>query len=142
MSTADWQQRRVVLDAQRFHEALARFAATVGREHVVTEPTSLDAAGSATVPDTRAPAAILYPATASEVAKLVAIASQLGIPLWPCSRGRNWGYGSAAPFLGGTVLLHLERLNHIVEVNEELAYAVVEPGVTYRQLRSHLSQHH
>ena len=61
--------------------------------------------------------------------------------MWPCSKGRNWGYGSAAPFLEGTVLVHLERLNRIIEVNDELAYCLLEPGVTYRQLKAHLERH-
>jgi 4-cresol dehydrogenase (hydroxylating) len=121
---------------------LARFAAIVGLDHVVTARTALEAVSQATVPDTRMPAAIVYPATVEEVARIVEVAASLSVPLWPCSKGRNWGYGSAAPFREGSVLLHLERLARIIEVNEELAYAVIEPGVTYRMLRDHLSRHH
>jgi 4-cresol dehydrogenase (hydroxylating) len=40
------------------------------------------------------------------------------------------------------VILHLGRLDRILEINETLAYAVIEPGVTYRQLRAYLDQHH
>ena len=38
----------------------------------------------------------------------------------------------------GAVILLLERMNRILEVNEDLAYAVIEPGVTYKQLADHL----
>ena len=138
----DWAQRRIVIDERGLAEALSRFAEVVGTEHVVTELSALRAMGQATVPDSRRPSAIVYPGSADEVAQIITLAESRSVPLWPCSKGRNWGYGSAAPFLEGTVLLHLERLNRIIEVNEELAYAVIEPGVTYRQLKAFLVQHH
>ncbi len=34
----------------------------------------------------------------------------------------------------------LQRMNRILEVNEELAYAVIEPGVTYEQFEQHLRE--
>lgn len=34
----------------------------------------------------------------------------------------------------------LERLNRIIEINTEMAYVIVEPGVTYRQLHQHLQE--
>ena len=50
--------------------------------------------------------------------------------LWSISLGRNYAYGGAAPCLSGAMILDLSRMQAI-EANEELAYAVVEPGVTY-----------
>jgi 4-cresol dehydrogenase (hydroxylating) len=138
----DRDARRVILDERILREAVDQFAAIVGAEHVVRASVALEAISRATVPDARMPSAIVYPGTAEETARIVKAASTLAVPLWPCSKGKNWGYGSAAPFLEGTVLLHLERLDRILEVNEELAYAVVEPGVTYRMLREHLSRHY
>jgi 4-cresol dehydrogenase (hydroxylating) len=38
----------------------------------------------------------------------------------------------------GTLVLDLKRMNRIIEVNERHAYAVVEPGVSYRDLYRHL----
>jgi 4-cresol dehydrogenase (hydroxylating) len=69
---------------------------------------------------------------------VVKLANEFGVPVWPVSKGRNWGYGSATPAVENTVVLHLERMNRILEVNEDLAYALIEPGVTYRQLKRHL----
>lgn len=142
MMPIDWTARKLTADPAMLSGAFDAFSKSLGAAHVITEPAALASIARTTVPDSRAPSAILYPASAAEVSSVLRIASRFGVPLWPCSKGRNWGYGSAAPFVESTVVLHLERMNRIVEVNEELAYAVIEPGVTYRQLREHLSRHH
>ncbi len=142
MATLDWDNRRVVLDAEAFRQALEAMGRIVGDAHVSTDASELDRVAKATIPDPKRVAAIVRPGTAEEVAEVVRIANRFEIPIWPSSAGRNWGYGSATPVLEGTVLLKLDRLNRVLEVNEELAYAVNEPGVSYRQLRGHLDAHH
>lgn len=57
--------------------------------------------------------------------------------VWPTSAGRNWGYGSATAVRSGAIQMRLERMNRIVEVNERLAYAVVEPGAARARARRH-----
>lgn len=52
----------------------------------------------------------------------------------PVSGGQNWGYGGANPLGQADVLLDLREMNAILELNEEFAYVVVEPGVTQEQL--------
>jgi 4-cresol dehydrogenase (hydroxylating) flavoprotein subunit len=59
--------------------------------------------------------------------------------LAPSSRPKNNAYGGGAPRLRGSVVLSLRRMNRILEVNEELAYAVVEPGVTFFDLCADLN---
>ena len=58
--------------------------------------------------------------------------------MWTVSTGRNFAYGGAAPRLPGSVVLDLQRMNRIIEVNETLAYALVEPGVSYFDLYAYL----
>ena len=43
-------------------------------------------------------------------------------------------YGGAAPVVQGSVVLDLHRMKRIIEINEEFAYAIVEPGVTFFDL--------
>ena len=51
-----------------------------------------------------------------------------GLAIYPISRGRNWGYGSATPTSAGAVLLSLQDLNGAVEwVGNQLD----EPGRPY-----------
>ena len=77
------------------------------------------------------------PATVEEVQAVVKAANRLAVPLWPMSTGKNLAYGGAAPLVPGTVVLDLKRMNKILEVNEELAYAWVEPGVSFFDLYRH-----
>ena len=129
------------VDADRVRKLVAALRARAKIE-VVDDRAALDDAGRATIPDAKRPGAIVYPTSVDDVIGVVKLAGEFRVPIWPVSKGRNWGYGSAAPVVENTVLLHLERMNRIDEVNEELAYAVIEPGVTYRQLKEHLDQHH
>lgn len=138
MLNIDWSTSSIHIEAQAIGIALQELKTIVGQEHVKDAPEDLDRLGRSTLPHSVPPLAVVYPADSGEVADVVRWAGRHGIALWPCSKGRNWGYGSATPVLKGTVVLHLERLNRIVEVNRDLAYAVIEPGVTYRQLRAHL----
>ena len=142
MIHVDLEARRIHLDPLAFGTAMEAVEKVIGARYVKRSPTELDEAARATIPSPKRPAAVIYPGSAEEVVELIRIAGRYELPLWPCSKGKNWGYGSATPFLENTVVLHLERLNRIVEINEELAYAVIEPGVTYRQLKDHLRTHH
>jgi FAD/FMN-containing dehydrogenase len=42
--------------------------------------------------------------------------------------------------VSGSVILDLHRMNKILEVNEKLTYAVVEPGVTFGDLYTYCSK--
>ncbi|MBW2736023.1 MAG: FAD-dependent oxidoreductase, partial [Deltaproteobacteria bacterium] len=84
------------------------------------------------------PSAVVYPENVAEVQRVVRIAAAHGAPLYPISRGNNWGYGDACAPQEGSLIVNLSRMNRIIEVNPELAYAVVEPGVSQHQLYQHI----
>ena len=132
IETVDLARVRAMVDAIRTRTAI----------EVVDNPAALDEAGRATVPNPKRPGAVVFAASVDDVVTVVKLANEFQVPIWPVSKGRNWGYGSAAPVVENTVVLHLERMNRILEVNEQLAYAVIEPGVTYRQLKAHLDSHY
>jgi 4-cresol dehydrogenase (hydroxylating) flavoprotein subunit len=83
--------------------------------------------------DAHAPAGAILAASVEEIRAVLAVANSRGLPLWTVSLGRNYAYGGAAPCLNGLMVLDLQRMRGI-EVNAELAYAMVEPGVTYLDL--------
>ena len=83
---------------------------------------------------TYAASAIVQPTTAEQVREIVRIANRHGIPVWPLSQGRNLGHGGPSPRVRGSIQIGFQRMNRILEINEELAYAVVEPGVTWFDL--------
>lgn len=72
---------------------------------------------------------------------MLKIFNSSNIPVWVVSRGKNLAYGGAAPVVPGSVILDLHRINKIIEVNDKLAYAVVEPGVTFTDLYNHIARH-
>ncbi|GGA64825.1 4-cresol dehydrogenase [Pseudoclavibacter endophyticus] len=124
-------------------EVAQRFCDAIGAEHVHTDEAARD--------EYRDPywhrddrtydsSAVLYPASTEEVQAIVRIAGEHGVPLWTSSQGRNNGYGGPSPRVRGTVLVSLRRMNRVLEINHELAYAVVEPGVSWLDLHAELER--
>jgi 4-cresol dehydrogenase (hydroxylating) flavoprotein subunit len=82
--------------------------------------------------------AVLLPSSTEEVQAVVRIANEEDVALWTTSRGKNLGYGGPSPRARGSAVLHLHRMNRVIEINRELAYAVVEPGVRWFDLHAAL----
>jgi 4-cresol dehydrogenase (hydroxylating) len=85
--------------------------------------------------------AVVMPSTVEQVRAVVRIANEHRVPLWTFGQGRNYTYGGPAPRVRGSVLVNLRRMDRVLEVNEELAYAVVEPGVRFFDLYDALRGH-
>ncbi len=117
---------------------IAELCGVVGSDHVLTSEAAVDANSRDISPWKTRGAAVVLPASTEEVAAVVRIAHREKLPLWTFSGGWNWGYGAAMGLEDGAIILLLRRMNRILEVNTELAYAVIEPGVTQGQLREHL----
>ncbi len=123
-------------------EALEALVQAVGSAHLITTQDKLSPYAANVSGLQRSIPAVVRPASTAEVQQVVAVANQYRIPLYPFSCGRNWGLGSRLPARDGSVLVDHGRMNRIREVNAELGYAVVEPGVTQRQLYAYLQEHH
>ena len=120
-------------------EAACRaWGALLGAAAVRRAPEVLARYGRTTLADVPAPIAVVRPQVADQVPAVVRVAAAHRVPLYPISRGRNWGFGDACPVTDGQAVLDLSALDRIVAVDEELGYAVVEPGVTQGQLAAHL----
>lgn len=129
------------LSAGDFADALAALRKIVGAGAVFTgeqlAPYS-DPYSIVSDEEAHAASAAIAPQSTEQVQAIVRIASQYGVPLWPVSCGKNHGYGGPAPRMAGTVVLDLNRMNRILEVNEESGYALLEPGVSYFDLYRHV----
>jgi FAD/FMN-containing dehydrogenase len=79
---------------------------------------------------------VVRPSSAEEVVAVILLASQLKLPVTPIVAGYNVA-GIAIPRNGG-IVLDLTRMNRIVEVDRDAMYVVVEPGVTFEQLKAYL----
>lgn len=81
------------------------------------------------------------PTSVPELKTILADANQSGRSVYPISTGHNWGLGSKLPVLDADII-NLKNLNKIIEVNESLAYARIQPGVTQIQLAHYLADNH
>src|SRR5699024_4773493 len=84
--------------------------------------------------DTYVASAIVEPTCAEEVQAIMRIVNAAQVPVWPVSQGRNYGYGGPSPRVAGSIQISMRKMNRVLEINEELAYAVVEPGVRWFDL--------
>jgi glycolate dehydrogenase FAD-linked subunit len=105
-----------------------RLEAVVGRNHVRTDEGALLTFSTDATPLERGrPDAVVFPASADEVAGVLRVASQRGVPVVPRGSGTNLSAGTV-PDRGGIVLV-LTRMNKVKEVSEAELVAVCEPGV-------------
>src|SRR5215470_6336453 len=129
-----------------FSAALDQFAAAVGKEWVFTSDEAVTPYRDAYSPLWGEPgekiaSAAVAPETVPQVQQIVKIANRYSIPLYTISTGRNLAYGGSAPVYSGSVVLDLKRMNKILEVSEDQAYALVEPGVSYFDLYRYIREH-
>jgi len=117
--------------------AIDRLRAELGAEKVLTDAADLrefrDPFQVATS-DAFSASAVVMPTTVEEIQAIVAIANETQVPLWTHGQGRNNGYGGPAPRVSGSVIVSLRNMNRVLEINERLGYAVVEPGVRWFDL--------
>jgi 4-cresol dehydrogenase (hydroxylating) len=118
--------------------AIGALEEVVCKERVLTAPELLKPYLWGDIPLNIGVAAAVVPNNIEEIQGIVRVANELGIGLYPISTGNNWGYGAARPVTENNVIVDLRKMNRIIEVNAELAYAVIEPGVTQYQLYKHL----
>lgn len=77
--------------------------------------------------------AVIAPHNVADVQALMRLCNEFLIPVWPFSAGRNVGYGGAGPRVRGSIGMDLGRhMNKVIDVNVDGAYAILEPGVTFR----------
>jgi 4-cresol dehydrogenase (hydroxylating) len=131
------------IDGAALAQALRAFAGVVGAANVFTGEEDRIAYSDHFAPDDQEgrhqPSAGVAPVTVAEIQEIVRIANRYKIPLWPISRGKNFGYGGAAPVLKGSVVLDLTRMKKI-EVDRENGTVLVEPGVSFFDLYDYLQE--
>jgi len=112
-------------------------AGELGAEHVTADPAELEdyfdpfPIGD---PDEFGPALAARPGSVEEVQAVLRIARETGTPVWTVSRGKNNGYGGRSPRRAGSIVLHLERMNRVLELDTVSGTALIEPGVTFSDL--------
>jgi 4-cresol dehydrogenase (hydroxylating) len=146
-SAVDWEGETVQPDSSAREEdteairaALDEWATLLGAEGVSNAPDVLRRYSRTTQAEAPSPGCVVWPTTTEQVQTVARIASAHGIILYPISRGKNWGYGDACATTDGAAIVDLSRMNRILEVNTELAYCVIEPGVSQKELYDYLQE--
>src|SRR3984957_2474653 len=117
--------------------ALSAFTAELGAGAVITQPADLrEYRDPYTYRDSEEfdAAAALTPTNVGQVQAIVRIANEHRIPLWTSGQGHNKTYRGPAPRPGGCGVVNLRGMTRVLEINDELAYAVVQPGLRWFDL--------
>lgn len=86
---------------------------------------------------TSQPAAVLMPESVEQIQSIVRLAGTTGFSITTVPNAA--GNGAGLTGVDKTVvILDLVRMNKVIEFNPESGYALVEPGVSFDQLRSHI----
>jgi glycolate dehydrogenase FAD-linked subunit len=110
-----------------FREVFGKISELVGPEHFNDSIEERICYSYDSTIDEAMPDAIVFPANAEEIASIMKLANEYKLPVTP--RGSGTGLsGGSVPVHGGLVM-HLCRLNKILEINRADFYAIVETGV-------------
>lgn len=119
-------------------ELIERLVEICGSDYILHSPEAIELYSRCTIPWSQTCGAVALPKNVEQVSGIVRLCNEFNIPVWAFSRGHNWGYGTVLALQEGALIVILQRMNRIHEVNEELCYAVIEPGVSQGQLNAHL----
>ncbi len=134
-------ERNTTVDPTRLDRAMHRLVEAIGADSVHVERDEVaqydDPFGYFEGGNHRG-GGVVEPASVEEVQSIVRIANECEVPLWYFSQGRNNAYGGPSPVVGGSIQVSLRRMNRILDVDEKLATALVEPGVRFFDMYDHL----
>lgn len=122
-------------------EVLDRLRKIVGEDNVLigSDISEEYAHDESLVVKHRLPDVVVKPGSVEEVADVLHLANEKIIPVTP--RGGGTGLCGGCVAYSGGILLSLERMNKILEVDEENHVAVVEAGVTLSTLYKAVEEH-
>lgn len=121
-------------DTSEERAALEAWRTALGDDKVDASSSTCARYSRTTLPRGTEPCCVLFPESREDVQALVAVARAHGRAIYPISGGRNWGYGDACAPESGAAIVDLGRMNRIIEIDAEMGFAIVEPGVTQQQL--------
>lgn len=106
---------------------LQRLREVVGERYAFADPYELRLYQYDASPETALPDIVVIPGSAEEVARVVRLCAQAGVPLTARSAASSLA-GGTVPVEGGVVIT-FPRMDRILEIDTENLRAVVEPGV-------------
>jgi glycolate oxidase len=124
---------------QKFDEIKEKLVAIVGKNNVLTEKEAIaDYAHDETMGLSSQPDIVVKAENTQHVSEILKLANHYLVPVVP--RGAGTGLsGGAVPTAGG-IVLSLEKMNKILEIDEEDMMIVTEPGVITGTLQTEVEK--
>jgi len=119
-------------------ELLKSMEAIVGRDRIKTSQEDLLTYSYDAYVKEYLPEAVLFPKSTNEVAGILKLANERGVPVTPRGSGTNLSGGSV-PKKGG-VILCFTMMNRLLEINRANRYAVVEPGLVVSEFQKEVEK--
>jgi glycolate oxidase len=121
-------------------EDIQKLIAISGRKSVLTDPVQLLGYENDGLSFHRySPDAVVIPDSSDEIRQLVDAMKTMDAPY--IFRGAGTSLSGGPTPLAGGVIIHVSRLNAILEINNDDLYCVVEPGVVLNDLNAELKKH-
>jgi len=83
----------------------------------------------------------VIPQNADQIEQLVKLANNMRIPLIPVSSTGKHRHGGSAPAVPEAIVVNLSQMKRVISVNPLFRIAVIEPGITYGELKEKLAPH-
>ena len=119
---------------------VSELAQIVGAGFVITDAEKMEPYSHDEVPGpeySAMPEVVVRPRTAEEISEIMKLANREKIPVTPRGAGSGLS-GGAVPIHGG-IVLSVERMNEILEIDEENMMAVVEAGVVTNEINERIA---
>lgn len=114
---------------------LVFFRSVIGEEFVLTTPEGLAKYAKDETEDLRfPPEVVLKPANTDEISRIMRYCNERNIPVSPRAAGTGLSANSLCIY--GGVMLTIERLNRIINIDEQNLQVTTEPGVITEQLQN------
>ena len=119
---------------------LENLRSILGPENVLVEPEALEKYSRDETPlvEGSLPEVVVLPGSTEDVSKVLSLANENLIPVTFRGQGTGLSCG-AVPLLGG-ILMSFERMNRILEIDEENLMAVLEGGVVLLPFREEVEK--
>lgn len=115
---------------QRLTNQLAQI---VGKDNILTSKISLASYAYDASPYQGRPGVVVFPISTEMVVEVVKFANKHNLPIMPRGAGSCLSGGAIAP--EGSIVISFSRMNRIIDINPENRIAVVEPGITNKQVQ-------
>lgn len=120
-------------------ESVSEWTELLGQDRVITDPVRLAPYLHNVTGYERTVPGVLLPRSTEEVQQVVRIAKKYSAKLYPISGGQDLGSGSRLPVRDNCYIVDLSGMKRI-EVNTTHGYAIIEAGVTQRDLYEYLQE--